>query len=66
MRTQALQVTLQLLQGPSRALVGSALVAVGAELSVGRPARCYVYRQPYDDDVFGVRARGAALGFGSA
>jgi hypothetical protein len=56
--SSVLQVTLQLLPAPTKALVGSALIAAGAELwrSSNNPARCFEYRQPYDDDVFGVIA----------
>jgi hypothetical protein len=60
-----LAVTLELLQGPSRQLVASALAAsagVAATAAAGAaadlllahaaPAHCLVLRQPYDDDVF--------------
>ena len=47
--------TLQLLQGPTKALVGSALAALA--LAPSQAAQCASYfRQPYDDDVWQVGA----------
>lgn len=46
---------LQLLSGsPTQAAVGALLAGAGAQvaLAFANPARCYVYRQPYDEDVF--------------
>ena len=48
---------LQLLGGtPTQAAVGALLAGAGAQvaLAYANPARCIVYRQPYDDDVFQV------------
>jgi hypothetical protein len=54
---QGLQLTLELLVGPSRALVSSALVGVGVPLAASalNPALCFTFRAPYDDDVFKAR-----------
>lgn len=51
-----MQTTLQLLQGPTRLLVGSALTGLAAELALTsrQPAHCYVFKPTYDDEAFQV------------
>lgn len=55
------QLLLSLLEGPSRALVSTALAGgVAAHLALSSPrSLCYVERIPYDNDAFLVRRLGA-------
>ena len=57
LQSDGLRLTLQLLSGPTKALVASGvggLALLGS--SCCNPALCYVSRLPYDDDVFKVRS----------
>ena len=58
MSASGLGVTLQLLQGPTKSLVASALGAgLGASVLLGAaapPALSYAFRLPYDEDVIQV------------
>lgn len=61
-----MQTTLQLLHGPTKALVASALAGLAADLaqSSSNPALCFVQRPAYDDEAFLVRAAGQGSGRG--
>ena len=57
LQSDGLRLTLQLLSGPTKALVASSVgggLALLASSSYN-PALCYVSRLAYDDDVFKVR-----------
>lgn len=53
---------LQLLHGPTKLLVGSALSGLAADLALASssPAFCYVHRPVYDEDTFKVSCNGAS------
>lgn len=56
MSASGTKLTLQLLQGPTAALVSSAVAGVASGVCLTRPAHCASYHLiPYDDDVFQVR-----------
>ena len=54
---RGLALTLELLPGPTKAVVAAALAGVAADICIASraPAHCLSFRVPYDDDVFRVR-----------